>query len=205
MAVNVRGGSGDPARGAWVTAKNVADAVGPWDLDPFSNPRSHIVAVRSCQLERGDDGFGTRDTRFAQPGSYFIADSDGPDFHEHPEAHWRDVPAIGMRGRFHVATAATRVWGQPPYSIVLRALRHYLHTQWCFLLRFDPRPEWFDLVYDASELVCVLRHCEFEPPPNLPKKNGGNSFPHALYYRRADDVTPEILAMSIAWRKKPRT
>lgn len=203
-AVNVRGGSRDPNRGTWRTPLTVATAIGPFDLDPFSNPRSHIVSAIACMLERGDDGFGTRDSRFQEPGSYFIANSDGPDFHEHPELHAALVPALGMRGRFHVAASATRTFLQPPYSIVLRALRHYLHTRWCALLRFDPRPEWFDVVYDASELVCVLREIEFEPPPGVPK-GGGNSFPHALFYRRAEDVTPEVLAMSIAWRKRPRT
>lgn len=175
---NVRGGSRDPNRGTWCTPKPVALALGPFDLDPFSNPRSHIVSGYSCQLERGDDGFGS--DRSDTPGMFFV------------------------NNRHHLATADTRVFIQPPYSIVLRALRHYLHTRWCALLRFDPRPEWFDVVYDASSLVCVLRGIEFEPPPGVPK-GGGNSFPHALFYRRAEDVTPEVLAMSIAWKKRPRT
>ncbi len=173
--VNVRGGSRDPNRGTWCTPAALAKTIGGWDLDPFSNPRSHIVSKLSCQLERGDDGLVP-----IAPGSFYRFG--------HGTAR---------------ADASTRVFVQPPYSIVLPALRHYAHTRFCALLRFDPRTEWFDVVYDASELVCVLRTIEFEPPPGM-GKGGGNSFPHALYYRRAEDATPEVLAMTIAWRKKAR-
>lgn len=177
MVVNVRGKSGDPNRGQWCTNRVLASAVGTFDLDPFSNARSHIVSDAACWLERGDDGFGD-----GTPGSYRIAG----------------------RGLLK-AGAATKVWGQPPYSITLRAFRHYAHTRWAFLLRFDPRPEWFDLIYDAAELVCVLRDKgvrDFEPPPGV--KQSGSTFPHAIYYRHAADVTDEVLAVSIAWRKKSR-
>lgn len=176
--INVRGKSGDPTRGSWCTNRLIAAAVGPWDLDPFSNDRSHIQATHSCALERGEDGFGD-----GTPGSY------------------RTLSEGLLR-----ASGETRVWGQPPYDIVLRAYRHYAHTRWAFLLRFDPRPEWFDLVYDAAELVAVIRDPEardFEPPPGIPAS--GSTFPHAIYYRRASDATPELLRMCIAWRKRPTT
>lgn len=176
-AVNVRGGSRDPKRGGWCTSKEHALALGRFDLDAFSNLRSHIIADTSCCPENGDDGFGD-----GTPGSYYT-----------------------VAGGLQRASSTTRTFIQPPYSIVLRVLRHYMQTRWTALLRFDPRTEWFDMIYNASELVCVLRKCEFEPPPGVPKKNGGNSFPHAIYYRNAADVTPEILAMSIAWRKRART
>lgn len=46
----------DPTSDAWTTPLWVAELVGRWDLDPASNPRSHIRARRSYQLERGEDG-----------------------------------------------------------------------------------------------------------------------------------------------------
>jgi hypothetical protein len=177
--VNVRGKSGDPNRGNWCTPKWLAKYVGPWDLDPFSNPRSHIVARDACMLEDGGDGFGDHST----PGSYRCAGS--------PE---------------RVAQASARVWIQPPYSIVQLVLNHYRHTRWCALLRFDPRPKWFDDVYEAAELVCVIRNdpdgkpFNFEPPPGVTASS--NMFPHALFYRRADDVTDAALRHTIAWRKR---
>lgn len=176
---DVRGNSGDPTRGTWCTPKPLAEAVGPFDIDPFSNPRSHIVSTRRAMLEDGGDGFGTADA-----GSY------------------RSGPAPHGYG---VALAETRVWLQPPYAkgFVQRAFDHYRHTRFTALLRFDPRPPWWHAVYNASELVAVIA-VEFEPPPGV-KDRGGNSYPHALYYRRAEDVTEAVLRMAAAvWRKKAR-
>lgn len=53
---NVLGGSTDADRGSWCTPKWLAEMIGPFDLDPCSNPRSHIVAGRRVMLEGGDDG-----------------------------------------------------------------------------------------------------------------------------------------------------
>lgn len=173
-SVNVRGGSRQLERGSYCTPKWFADAVGPWDLDPFSNPRSHIIAAATCELERGDDGLLDK----VEPGAY------------------------RSRGGLGIASPRARVWIQPPYSIVLRAFNHYAHTRWCCLLRFDPRTEWFDAIYSAAELIAVPRGTfNFEPPPGV-KAGGGNSFPHAAYYRRAEDATPAVLRACVAWRKK---
>lgn len=189
-AANVRGKSGDPARGAACTPLWLAQAVGRFDLDPFSNERSHIAADAACWLERGDDGFGDVEPSDRVPGVYTTL------------------------GRTHVASASTRTWIQPPYDIVLRAYRHYRHTAWTALLRFDPRPEWFDEIYGDAELVCVPRGTydaagnristtfNFELAPGL--RASGNTFPHALYYRRAEDATPEVLRSCVSWRKKRR-
>lgn len=46
----------EPDRDSWVTPKWIADAVGPWDLDPATNVRTHIKAEREFMLERGQDG-----------------------------------------------------------------------------------------------------------------------------------------------------
>lgn len=176
--LNVRGGSDDPARGSWCTPKPIAEAVGEFDLDPFSNPRSHIQSLYRCMLEDGGDGFGGERTA----GSYKVGGK---------------CPLYGE------ANPASRVWLQPPYlkGFVQRAFRHYQHTRWTALLRFDPRPPWWREIYRASELVAVVV-VEFEPPPGVTDL-GGNSFPHALYYRRAEDVTPAVLRKAAAvWRKK---
>lgn len=178
----VRGKSGDPKRGTWCTNAKLAKALGRFDLDPFSNPRSHIDANAECMLERGDDGFGREREKRRGEGWYYRA-------------------AQG----FSRSYADTKVWLQPPYGIVLRVLRHYAHTRWMALFRFDPRPEWFRAVYDPAELVVVLEDPEvrnFEAPPGM--NAPGSTFPHAIYARRAEDVPDEVLAMGVAWRKKPR-
>jgi DNA N-6-adenine-methyltransferase (Dam) len=40
----------------WCTPAWVADALGPFDLDPCSNLRSKIISGQTYQLERGEDG-----------------------------------------------------------------------------------------------------------------------------------------------------
>lgn len=173
---NVRGKSGDPLRGSWVTRKEVALAVGRFDLDPFANPRSHILAERVCMLEDGGDGFGG-----GRPG----------------------VGAYKCGGRFPLygtATEETRVWIQPDYSMVDRALAHYAHTRFVALLKFDPRTEWFRRIFALSEAIRVLWNAEFEPPPGI--TGGGQSWPHALYYRRAEDVTDDVRRLTFGWNKK---
>lgn len=186
---NVRGGSKDPNRGTWCTSESVARAVGPFDLDPFSNPRSHIVSATACMLERGDDGLAG-----PRRGEYFVAPTGGV---LAPGEAQRWPTATGNR----VADADTRVWLQPDYRFVRKAFDHYAHTRWAALLRFDPRTDWMKHIYARSELVCVLWESEFEPPPGV-EKPPGNTFPHAIYYRYAKDVTDDVLRMSISWRKK---
>lgn len=45
-----------PDRDAWCTPERLAKAIGPIDLDPCSNDRSHVRAAKKLQIERGEDG-----------------------------------------------------------------------------------------------------------------------------------------------------
>lgn len=64
MLIRVQSEEGDdffddidsPDRDTWVTSKWIADAVGEFDLDPCTNPRSHIRSKRRFVLEEGRDG-----------------------------------------------------------------------------------------------------------------------------------------------------
>jgi hypothetical protein len=188
---NPNGGSGEVARGSYCTPKEWADRVGPWDHDPFSNPRSHIVATTACMLERGDDGLAG-----PRKGEHFLAPTGGI-LAPGEERRW--PTATGRR----LATVDTRVWGQPPYEIVDEALEHYGHTRFCFLLRFDPSTQWFIKLYRLAGLICVPRgkRIEFEPPPGVPVSK--NPYPHAFYYARAEDATDAVLRACISWRTRP--
>lgn len=99
-----------------------------------------------------------------------------------------------------------RVFVNPPYErdSVLRWYRAYKHTRWCFLLRFDPSTDWFDLIYDAAELIAVPRgrRVNFEAPPGV--KASSNAIAHALYYRHAADATSAVIRACATWRKKSR-
>lgn len=161
---NVSGGSGETDRGSWCTSKLWAERVGSWDLDPFSNPRSHIVSERRCMLEDGGNGL----LDLAVPGSY----SAPPKF-----------------GR---ADETTRVWIQPPYSILERVIEHYGHTRFCALLRLDSSTEWFAALWERTKVIALAKGTRefFEPPPNTPSST--NPQPHALYYSDPRDITPAI-------------
>jgi hypothetical protein len=161
-----------PDRGAWCTPRAIAAAVGGWDLDPFSNPRSAIIATTHCMLEYGDDGLPD-----GPPGSYRTS-AKGP----------------------AIAGPDTRVWIQPPYSIVLEAIAHYGHTRFCALLRLDPSTEWFDRLWEKTALILVPKgdRLEFIPPPGV--EASSNPFPHCLFYARAEDATEAIRALCYEWR-----
>lgn len=162
------GGSGEVDRGSWVTSKRWADAVGPWDLDPFSNPRSHIVAEHRCMLEDGGDGMTER----GHPGC------------------WR---AGGGADALHgIAAVETRVWIQPPYDIVEAVIAHYGHTRFCALLRLDASTEWFRKLWDLTQVIALARGTRefFEAAPGV--EASGNPQPHAFFYKDPRDITPAI-------------
>lgn len=170
---NVLGGSKEIDRGGWCSPRAWAQRVGPFDHDPFSNPRSHIVSTTRSMLEDGGNGLLNLDAA----GS------------------WR----CGTTRVIGCADENTSTWIQPPYEIVLAAIAHYGHTRFCALLRFDPSTEWFRRLYRLTALVCVPRQrIDFEPPPGV--KASKNPFPHALYYARESDATPAVLRACVAWR-----
>lgn len=178
---NVNGRSNDIARGSYCTPREWADRVGPWDLDPFSNPRSHVVATRSCMLERGDDGLAG-----PRRGEFFL-----------------NLKGSARGFRRYLADDSTRVWLQPPYKIVDETLDHYGHTRFGALLRFDSSTKWFARLYKLASLVCVPRgkRIEFEAPPGV--KTSKNPYPHAFYFARVEDATPAILRACFSWRTRP--
>jgi hypothetical protein len=180
---NAKGGSGEDARGTWCTSKEWAEAVGPWDLDPFSNPRSKIASARRCMLEDGGDGFGAGDPG-ATPGLYLTGN------------------AHGMSPVSSVAGDATRVWIQPPYELVEEAIAHYGHTRFCALLRWSPDVKsWFPALWARTAVVChpFGARMGFDPPPGV-EASGDMPFPHALYYADERDITDAVRARCIVWR-----
>lgn len=164
---NVNGGSGEKPRGAWCTPEKWARAVGPWDLDPFSNPRSLIVADQRCMLEDGGDGLANP----ALPGAYRV----GPE-------------------QTGVARPDTRVWIQPPYErgFVERVIAHYGHTRFCALLRWSPDTGWFEQLWPLVKVVAfpIGERLDFDPPPGVPESSTPHA--HAFHYADPRDVTEEI-------------
>ena len=91
----------------------------------------------------------------------------------------------------------------PPYSGVLPWIQAYRHTRFIFLLKLDPSTKWFAELIAHTDLILIPlgTRVQFEPPPGVPPKKAlANQFPHALFYSRHEDATPEILALCFAWR-----
>src|SRR5574338_920706 len=116
---NPAGGSGaDEGRDSWCTPKWLAELLGRFDLDPCSNPRSHISAAVHLTLEGGDNG---------------LAEAHGQrGYSQHTDDAW------GI-DRSAIASVQTRVFINPPYARkqVIRWVRHWRTTRFVFLLRWD--------------------------------------------------------------------
>lgn len=95
----------------------------------------------------------------------------------------------------------TRVWCNPPFSRgqVIRFVRAYGHTNFCFLLRFDCSTEWFGELEPLCERILVPKNqrIQFDAPHGA--KASSTPFPHGLFYRRAIDVTSAIEALCYSW------
>ncbi len=168
----VRLGAGGPGalsvsdRDSWCTPKWLAELIGEVKLDPSSNYRSVIRAKWHCDLASGDDGLWGETGR-----GMFVCEGGSR------------VTSVG---------AVDPVFINPPYSRgqVLRWVKHYRHTRFIFLLRWDPSTEWFAELYPHCTHVWFPdRRINFEPPPGV--KSSSNPFPHALYLR---DPSEELKA-----------
>jgi hypothetical protein len=196
---SVFGGTKDPNRGTWTTQQRWADYVGKFDVDVFSNPRSKIVADVHCMLERGDDAFGGYEIGDRIAGVYRVTST-----HRKPigPGEIARTKGLDVEWGYRNATENTRVWIQPPYEIADEAVDHFGHTRFTALLRFDPPVGWFRRLYRLSELVCVPadKRFFFDPPPGVDPSSP--PIPHVLFYRRAEDVTREVLRHCISWRPR---
>lgn len=155
MTANVNGGSREHVSGSYTTPEWLATLIGFVALDPCTNDRTVIVSLVSCILERDDDGLCE-----GAPGRY------------------------RSRGSYARAGASTSTFINPPYGHgqVLPWVEHYGHTDFRFLLRWDPSTEWFRALIAITRYVWFPdRRINFDPPPGI--KAANNPFPHALYLR----------------------
>jgi hypothetical protein len=92
----------------------------------------------------------------------------------------------GNDGDLYYTPEADRVFVNPPYSRgqVERWVDHYAHTDFTFLLRWDPSTQWFRKIWHASNYIWFPnRRINFEPPPGVPSSS--NPYPHALFFKTA--------------------
>lgn len=96
----------------------------------------------------------------------------------------------------------TRVWINPPYSrgMVIKFVRAYRHTNFCFLVRLDFSTEWFAEIEPYVGLILVPRNqrIQFDAPPGA--KASSTPFPHGLLFHRPQDATRAIRALCYRWR-----
>lgn len=152
-------------RDSWCTPKWLAEALGRFSVDPCSNQYSHIIADWRVQqdlrpYEEGmieDDGDGV-----FGPGCLACDDSNGTSY----------------------VLPNSRTFINPPYSRgqVARWVAHYKHTDFCFLLRWDPSTAWFKELMGVTNYVWFAnRRINFEPPSGV--ADSSNPYPHALFFR----------------------
>ena len=172
VSVNPAGGSGvRESRDSWCTPKWLADIINLWEpwLDPCSNLRSHIEAAWRCTLSHfGSNGLAI----LAGPGVFNGA------LPVEGEDAWSDCTISG------VAKEADRVFINPPYAHgqVLRWVRHYIHTDFVYLLRWDTSTAWFAELWPRCWGAWFPnRRVNFEPPPGV--RSSSNPFPHALFLK----------------------
>jgi hypothetical protein len=159
--VNPAGGSGkEQGRDEWCTPLWLVRLLPRVDLDPCSNMRSHVQATWLVQFKNGGNGLEK-----GEPGTFRVS--------EHTKA---------------LTLAATAmVFCNPPYvrGQVIKWVKHYRHTRFIYLLRWDPSTDWFsELLPHCTHVWFPNRRINFEPPPGV--KASSNPFPHALYLRDPD-------------------
>lgn len=98
-----------------------------------------------------------------------------------------------------------RVFCNPPYSrgSVIRWVKAYAHTRFCFLLKVDPSTDWFEELHKITAVICPPKgsRVEFEAPPGVPPDMAkANPFPHALFYAHEDDLTSTVRRRFFVWR-----
>lgn len=143
-------------RNSWCTPQWLADLIGYVDVDPCSNDRSHVKARTTCILERGDNGL---------------------------HGEMRGVLTLAEGIGFMVPNDWS-VFINPPYAggQVIKWVRHYRHTKFIYLLRWDPSTEWFaELIEHCTHVWFPPSRIDFEPPPRIHESS--NPYPHALYLR----------------------
>jgi hypothetical protein len=156
--VNPYGGADPDMRSHWCTPKWLADLIGPVDLDPCSNERSHVQADMAWDVHI--DGLIDR----------------------RPPEDWT-------------------VYCNPPYQRgeVERWVRAYEHTNFLYLLRFDPSTSWFARLMAHKPYVWFprRRRIAFEPPPGVAASS--NPFPHALFCKSEPNLALRSAGYVFRW------
>lgn len=158
-------------RDNWCTPAWLARALGRFTFDPCSNRHSHIEADWTACLEDGGNGLEEdRGDGVFGPGCF-------------------GGRLLNRQLETNYASAYWRTFINPPYSRgqVLRWIRHYKHTNFTFLLRWDPSTQWWrELMSESRWVWFANQRIQFEPPPGVSGSN--NPFPHALYFARQPDL-----------------
>lgn len=119
LALIPRTGSEIDSTDAQCTPRALALALGRFDLDVCSNPRSHIQADRSLMLEHGDDGL--TDPWLRPDGLPALLWCNGPYSYPDPwcerlrahSAPWCALWKLDPSTRWHASLMAARCWWAP--------------------------------------------------------------------------------------------
>jgi hypothetical protein len=161
----------------WNTPKWLADALGPFDLDPCSNETSHIkmgVSIQQSEVTAVPPTGDTLDDLVALERRTRTVQGDGLAILWSFEHGW---------GGGQVQYLPAGVWSvfvNPPYSNPLpwcQKLRDH-DGPWCALLKLDPSTRWWAALMQASPTVAPFRkRLKFEGDKSMTA-----NFPSVLVY-----------------------
>lgn len=146
----------------WCTPKWLADALGPFDLDPCSNISSHVRASTMVQLEAVDLTRGEDRLSLDEICAF--------------ERRTRTVQGDGLAYDWK----RNSVFVNPPYSNVGPwASKLAAHDgPWVALVKLDPTTKWWATLMSASPTVAPFRkRIKFEGPQSMTA-----NFPSVLIY-----------------------
>lgn len=184
------------------TPKWLADALfechGPFDFDPCSNPRSHIVAHWSWSLEKGYDGLKMK--------------WEGSGFKNHPYSdsmpwmlkanHELSIGRCTELVSLVKMDCSTEWWGVITAPIV-RGWNIYKTAQqghtpdlWLFddRIEFEEHPEAIEL---RKQEIAAAKAAGKKPPP----EKTSNNFPSAIIHHRFDLPPLKLEKWATLWRK----
>lgn len=113
----------------------------------------------------------------------------------HVHAHYKfALPQDGL-ALAKIVPARTRTFINPPYTRgeVTRWIAAYAHTDFTFLLRWDPSTTWFAEMLKHARFAWfpLGERINFEPPPGV--KGTSATMPHALYCKRAPNISKGLV------------
>ncbi len=106
----------------------------------------------------------------------------------------------GLELAKRITQKTCRTFINPDYAdgSVIRWVQAYCHTDFTFLLRYDPSTAWFKALLPHTRYLWfpLGRRINFEPPPGV--KSSSSTMPHALFLRSPPNDALQAAGLTLA-------